>query len=152
MVFKGARSYLKREKAHTVLCGILDVKCEVYFKDLIIRGNPTTNFVIAWMKSWPCSRSWSCIQQVKIFPTKRSSQISSSANIKKRQRFLGLVNYFGDHGRDLATLTHRYEHSTRRRKKKENFNRKTILNTVLIGSRKCVRLWYWRLRLSRATR
>ncbi len=23
-------------------------------------------------------------------------QISSSANIKKRQRFLGLVNYFGD--------------------------------------------------------
>ena len=45
------------------------------------------------------------------------------------------MHYFGDHGRDLATLTHRYEHSTRRRKKKENFNRKTIPNTVLIGSR-----------------
>ena len=29
--------------------------------------------------------------------------------IKELQRFLGLVNYFGDHGRELAILTHRYE-------------------------------------------
>ena len=44
MVFRGAQSYLQRENAHSVLGGILDVKCELYFKDLIICGNPTTNF------------------------------------------------------------------------------------------------------------
>ena len=120
---------------------ILDVKCELYFKDLIIYGNPKTKFVIAWMKSWR-SRSWSWNYRIRWSRNRFNQFTFSDGNknevrifprpqiSKKLQRFLGLVNYFGDHSRDLATLTHRYEHSTRRRKKKENFNRRTISNTV----------------------
>ena len=130
MGLKGAPSYFQREIANTVLGGLLGVKCELYLDDLIIFGESEEEFcsnldeVLAALEAKgitcnpaKCRFGHDSIEYVGHvidstglnFSDDKKNEVREFPRplyIKELQRFLGLVNYFGDHVRDLATMTH----------------------------------------------
>ena len=127
MGLKGAPSYFQREIASRVLAGYLGTFCELYLDDLIIFGDTEEEFADNVEKILERLREYNItcnpdkcrfghdkieylghiidstgisfleekIKEVRNFPQPKF--------LKELQGFLGLVNYFGDHLRNLAS-------------------------------------------------
>jgi len=127
MGLKGAPSYFQREIAIRVLGGYLRIFCELYLHDLIIFGETEEEFAENVEKILKRLRAHNItcnpekcrfghdsveylghvIDSTGITFSKEKKQevrnFPQPKYLKQLQSFLGLVNYFGDHIRNLAT-------------------------------------------------
>jgi hypothetical protein len=126
MGLKGAPSYFQREVA-SILGGLIGIICELYLDDLIIFGETENEFIEALRNVLErlrkhditcnpekCKFGVNSVEYVGHvidseglnFSDKKKEQVLDfplPTLIKELHSFLGLVNYFGEHLRDLTT-------------------------------------------------
>ena len=127
MGLKGAPSYFQREIATRVLAGYLGVFCELYLDDLIIFAETEEEFAEYLEKILErlrehnitcnpekCRFGHNSIEYLGhvidsegiTFSKKKKQEVRNFPQpkfLKQLQGFLGLVNYFGDHLRNMAS-------------------------------------------------
>ena len=130
MGLKGAGSYFQQEMSTTVLIGLLYDICELYLDDILVHAQTEEAFIANLRKLFErlskhgitmnpkkCRFGFSELEYVghvinELGLTFSREKIEKVLNIsrmdyhKQLKSFLGLANYFRDHIKDYASLTH----------------------------------------------